>query len=93
MGWLACTGGLARTAGPMYVTYLFKHFGVRWTAIGVNAIILFIALLLIFTWKRIVPYDQCHPKDAISEVITNTAALPEGPDISYTNCIVESSVV
>jgi len=79
MGWLACAGGLGRILGPVYASSLFKHFGPRWVSVGINIMYISVIILMILTWKRVVPYDERCPKVTPDTVISNTVTQSTPP--------------
>ena len=56
MGWFSGVGCLARIVGPLYVTAVYKHFGMRWTATGIGCMLVLTLILIYVFWKRLVPY-------------------------------------
>ena len=58
MGWLSFVGSLGRITGPVYVTAMHKHFGVRWTATGISCMLVLPLILIYVFWKRLVPYGH-----------------------------------
>jgi len=60
MGWFSGVESLARVLGPFYVTFVWVHAGVRWT-VGCTAVFICAAmLLLLVTWKKVVPYNESY---------------------------------
>jgi len=56
MGLLTSAGSLARTLGPLFVSFLYAHTGPLLTFPLVNAIVvLSILLLLLLSYNRLVP--------------------------------------
>lgn len=60
-GWLSGIGSLARVVGPIYVTFIYTHTGMRWTATSICGMLSFTLILVIVFWRRLVPYDE-RPK-------------------------------
>jgi len=53
---MAAVGGIARTAGPALVTYLYVLAGPRWTFLSVDGLLIGAILLIIVSYKRLIPY-------------------------------------
>ena len=53
---MAAVGGIARTAGPAFVTYLYVLAGPRFTFLSVDGLLIGAILLLIASYKRLIPY-------------------------------------
>ena len=58
MGWLSACGSLARIVGPVYVTIVFEHYGLRWSFSVIVFLNLVTLISLVFSWKRLVPYGE-----------------------------------
>uniref|UniRef100_T2M975 Major facilitator superfamily domain-containing protein 8 n=1 Tax=Hydra vulgaris TaxID=6087 RepID=T2M975_HYDVU len=56
MAWLTGIGSLARVAGPLYITAIYKHFGLRWSATSTIIIIFATIVTIGLSWRRLVPY-------------------------------------
>ncbi|XP_065653173.1 major facilitator superfamily domain-containing protein 8-like [Hydra vulgaris] len=56
MAWLTGIGSLARVAGPLYITAIYKHFGLRWSATSIIIIIFATIVTISLSWRRLVPY-------------------------------------
>ncbi|XP_066911028.1 major facilitator superfamily domain-containing protein 8-like isoform X3 [Clytia hemisphaerica] len=54
--WLAAVGGVARTAGPALVTYMYVLAGPRWTFLTVDGFLIAALLVIAVCYKRLVPY-------------------------------------
>ena len=53
---MAAVGGVARTAGPALVTYMYVLLGPRWTFLSVDGLLIAAILVIIVTYKRLIPY-------------------------------------
>jgi len=62
MGWLSGVGSLARVIGPLYVTSLWVHTGIRWMAASTAFVVSCVIVLLLSTWKHLIPYSQLYPE-------------------------------
>ena len=56
MGWLTASGSLARTLGPIFVSFLYHHLGPLITFSTVDGIIAASILLLLVSRHRLIPY-------------------------------------
>ena len=64
MGLLSAVGSVARIVGPLYVTAIFEHYGLRW-CFGIIAGITFSAFFFsAFSWTRLVPFGKWKKKRA-----------------------------
>lgn len=54
--WLAAVGGVARTAGPALVTYMYVLLGPRWTFLSTDGLVVAAILILIICYKRMIPF-------------------------------------
>ena len=58
MGLLSAVGSVARIVGPLYVTTVFEHYGLR-LCFGIIASITFAAFFFsLFSWTRLVPFGE-----------------------------------
>lgn len=56
MGIFSAVGSFARVIGPLYVTAIYQHFGMRWTAASVDILLILTIVLLVVSWRRLLPY-------------------------------------
>ena len=69
MGLLSASGSLARVSGPLFVGWIYREYGTYWT-MGLPLLGLVVGLvLMIFAYKRLIPYVQ-----RISEQQTNSVS-------------------
>ena len=69
MGLLSASGSLARVSGPLFVGWIYREYGTYWT-MGLPLLGLVVGLvLMIFAYKRLIPYVQ-----RISEHQTNNVS-------------------
>ena len=69
MGLLSASGSLARVSGPLFVGWIYREYGTYWT-MGLPLLGLVVGLvLMIFAYKRLIPYVQ-----RISERQTNSVS-------------------
>lgn len=54
--WFAAVGGIARTAGPAFVTYMYISSGPRWTFISADGLLILAILVAVIGYKRLIPY-------------------------------------
>ena len=67
LGILTATGSAARAAGPFLVGWLYNDYGTYWT-FGISFIWLGISvILLLVSYKRLVPYQSNKEIDSISD--------------------------
>ena len=86
--WLAAVGGLARTAGPAAVTYMYVKVGPRWTFLSVDGLIIISILVLIISYKRLIPYHLYILKkneNKVKLISEENFTLTESTDSSSTN--------
>lgn len=60
MGILTASGSLARTVGPLFVTFLYDHLGPQITFAIIDAIIALAIISISISCYRLVPYN--YPK-------------------------------
>jgi len=58
MGWFSGMGGIARIIGPLYVSAVYQHYGLRWSAVGSQGILVLSLILMGVFWKRLLPYGD-----------------------------------
>lgn len=58
MGWLTAAGSLARSLGPIFVSFLYHQFGPLVTFSAVDGIVAVSILLLFVSRYRLVPYPD-----------------------------------
>ena len=69
MGLLSASGSLARVSGPLFVGWIYREYGTYWT-MGLPLLGLVVGLvLMIYAYKRLIPYVQ-----RISEQQTNSVS-------------------
>ncbi|XP_052077131.1 major facilitator superfamily domain-containing protein 8-like [Mytilus californianus] len=56
MGWLTASGSLARTVGPIFVSQVYNAYGPRVTFVSMIIIVFLAILMLLFVFKRLVPF-------------------------------------
>ena len=58
MGLLSASGSLARVSGPLFVGWIYREYGTYWT-MGLPLLGLVVGLvLMIYAYKRLIPYVQ-----------------------------------
>lgn len=56
--WFSAVGGIARSTGPAYVTYMYVSTGPRSTFLSINSLLLLSLLFIVILFKRLVPYHK-----------------------------------
>ena len=64
MGLLTAIGSLARVSGPIYVTAVFKSYGLRWTFGIIGFINIVSVFVLLLSWTRLIPYEERNRRRA-----------------------------
>ena len=69
LGILTATGSAARAAGPFLVGWVYNDYGTYWT-FGISFIWLGISvILLIVSYKRLVPYQKIRDDEITSDEV------------------------
>lgn len=74
MGWLSGAGCFARVTGPLYVTAMYRHYGMRWTAVSIICMLTLVLVLFAIFWRRLVPYNK--RRRVMSKLESYTAGNP-----------------
>ena len=88
MGLLSAVGSVARIVGPLYVTAVFEHYGLRW-CFGIIASITFAAFSFsAFSWIRLVPFGEWRKSRASvsSEFYVDESTSDNEPYEHMTDC-------
>ena len=84
MGWLSGVGSLARVIGPLYVTSLWVHTGIRWMAASTAFVVFCVIVLLLSTWKHLIPYSQLYPDVDQPRTTTTTTTTTTAASVTTT---------
>ena len=58
MAIVSSCGSAARIVGPLVSMYFYGRYGPRWTFILIDSFLIIVLVIVVATYKRIVPYDR-----------------------------------